>query len=117
MNHSYEAVFVVSPVLSESQVKEAAEEYKGHIVGKGGKVDFSENWGLKRTAYPISGKKTGFYTLLQFQMPPESLKNLDLEFRRDERVIRYLIVKLDKDALDWAKKRRDKRGAKISSGK
>jgi len=107
MNH-YETVFILTPVLSDDQVKEAVKKFRDLITAKGGEVIWEEDWGLKKLAYPIQHKKTGFYHLIEFKMDPEAVKDLDLSFRRDEKVIRHLIVKLDKYAAEWAEKRREK---------
>ncbi len=107
MNH-YETVFILTPVLSDDQVKEAVKKFRDLITAKGGEVIWEEDWGLKKLAYPIQHKKTGFYHLIEFKLAPEAVKDLDLAFRRDERVIRHLVVKLDKYAAEWAEKRREK---------
>jgi small subunit ribosomal protein S6 len=109
MNH-YETVFILNPVLSEEQTKETVLKYEKFLTSKGAKMISKEDWGLKKLAYPIQNKKSGFYHLFQFSSANELVKAIELEFRRDERVMRYLTVKLDKHALAWAEKRikRDK---------
>ena len=62
--------------------------------------------GLRKLAYPIQNKKSGFYHLFEFQIDGEAIQGLEVEFRRDERFMRYLTVKLDKHAVAWAEKRR-----------
>ena len=107
MNH-YETVFILTPVLSDDQVKEAVKKFEDFLTSKGGEIVWKEDWGLKKLAYPIQHKKTGFYHLIEFKLNPEDIKTLDLSFRRDERVMRHLIVKLDKYGAEWAEKRREK---------
>ena len=107
MNH-YETVFILNPVLSDTQIEEAVKKYENLISKLKAKIIVKENWGLKKFAYPIQNKKSGFYHLIEYQGPVEVSKNLEMEFRRDERVMRYLTVKLDKHALDWSVKRRKK---------
>jgi len=107
MNH-YETVFILTPVLSDDQVKEAVKKVEDFLASKGGEIIWKEDWGLKKLAYPIQHKKTGFYHLIEFKIEPDAVKDLDLAFRRDERVMRHLIVKLDKYAAEWAEKRREK---------
>ncbi len=107
MNH-YETVFILTPVLSDDQVKEAVKKFEDFLTSKGGEIIWKEDWGLKKLAYPIQHKKTGFYNLIEFKIEPEAVKDLDLAFRRDERIMRHLIVKLDKYAAEWAEKRREK---------
>lgn len=67
-----------------------------------------EDWGLKKLAYPIQNKKSGFYHLFEFTGSADVVTDFELEYRRDERVMRYLTVKLDKYAVEWAEKRRKK---------
>ncbi len=105
MNH-YETVFILTPVLSEEQMKEAVKKFKGFLTDSGGEIVHEENWGLRKMAYPINKKSTGFYHLLQFKASGEATNRLELEFRRDERVIRFLTVRLEKYALEYAEKRR-----------
>jgi len=107
MNH-YETVFILTPVLSDDQVKETVKKFEDFLTSKGGEIIWKEDWGLKKLAYQIQHKKTGFYHLMEFKLDPEAVKDLDVAFRRDERVMRHLITKLDKYAADWADKRREK---------
>jgi len=111
MNH-YETVFIINPVLSEDQVKEAVQKYADIITSNDGELVDKEDWGLKKFAYTIQNKKSGFYHLFDFIATPEVVHALELEFRRDERVMRYLTVKLDKHAEAWAEKRRERLTAK-----
>ena len=107
INH-YEAVFILTPVLSEPQMKEAVSKFSDLLTQNGGTVIEREEWGLRKLAYPIQGKTTGFYALLQFDVEPSVIATLETEFRRDERVIRFLTVKMDKYAQAYAEKRRGK---------
>ncbi len=107
MNH-YETVFILNPVLSDDQIKETVKKYEDFLVSKGAEMVAKEDWGLKKLAYPIQHKKSGFYHLLEFAAPGEVIEPLELDFRRDERMMRYLTVKLDKHAIAWAEKRRNR---------
>ncbi len=104
----YETVFILTPVLSEIQVEEAAKKHLDYIKENGAKIVHQENWGLKKLAYPIVAKQNGFYYLVEFESEGDLVHKLELEFKRDERVLRYLTVKLDKHAIEWAEKRREK---------
>ena len=106
LNH-YEAAFVLTPVLSEPQMKEAVDKFEKLLVENGGSILNREEWGLKKLAYPIQGKTTGFYALLQFDVEPELIAKLETAFRRDERVLRFLTTRLDKYAFEYAEKRRN----------
>ena len=98
MLKQYETVFIATPVLSEAQMKEAVEKYTKLITENGGEIVNEENWGLRQLAYPIEHKTTGFYYLIEFKATPEFVSTLETQYHRDERIIRYLTVALDKDA-------------------
>ncbi|MFI3297394.1 MAG: 30S ribosomal protein S6 [bacterium] len=107
MNH-YESAFILTPVLSDVQMKEAVEKFRNFLLENGAEIENEELWGLKKLAYPIQKKSTGFYALLQFKAEPELIKKLELQFRREERVIRFLTFRLDKYALEYANRRMNK---------
>ncbi len=107
MNH-YETVFILNPVLSDKQIKETVKKYQDLLKSKGSKFFNKEDWGLKKLAYPIQNKKSGFYHLFEYTSEVDSIAPVEVEFRRDERVMRYLTVKLDKHAVAWAEKRKKK---------
>ena len=107
LNH-YETVFILTPVLSEPQMKETAARFKGFLENGGAKIVNEESWGLKKLAYPIENKTTGFYSLIEFDAEPNLIESLTTQFRRDEKVIRFMITKLDKNAAEYAVKRRSK---------
>ncbi len=106
--NNYETVFIVTPVLSEAQVQEVADKFQGVITENGGQIVNRENWGLKKLAYPIQKKTTGFYFLLEFAAEGDIINKLETQYRRDERVIRFLTFKQDKFAVEYSEKRRAK---------
>ena len=106
LNH-YEAVFILTPVLSDVQMKEAVDKFKAVITDNGGTITNEENWGMRKLAYPIQKKSTGFYALLQFDVEPTVIATLETQFRRDERVLRFLTFRLDKYAFEYAEKRKN----------
>ncbi len=107
MSH-YESVFILNPALSENQVKDAIKKYEKFLKENDCKIVDVENWGLKKLAYSIQKKLSGFYALIDFKCESENnvIDLYETELKRDERVMRYLNVSLDKDANDWAEKRR-----------
>ncbi len=105
LNH-YETVFILTPVLSDAQMKEAVEKFKKLLTDSGATITNEENWGLKKLAYPIQKKSTGFYALLQFDADPTVIDALETSYRRDERVLRFLTFRLDKYAYEYAEKRK-----------
>lgn len=109
MLKQYETVFIATPVLSEQQMKEAVAKYTKLIADNGGEVVYEEDWGLRQLAYPIQHKTSGFYYLIQFKAEPSFIANLETQYFRDERIIRFLTVALDKHAEAYAAKRRENR--------
>ena len=106
--NNYETVFIVTPVLSDAQVQEVADKFQGGITENGGQIVNCENWGLKKLAYPIQKKTTGFYFLIEFAAEGDIINKLETQYRRDERVIRFLTFKQDKFAVEYSAKRRAK---------
>mgnify|MGYP003587976817 CR=1 FL=1 len=106
MLNQYETVFILTPVLSDIQMKEAVQKFKDLILENGGEIVNDENWGLRKLAYPIQKKSTGFYNLVEFKAEPSFVEKLELNYRRDERVIRFLTFKMEKYAVQYSEKRR-----------
>ena len=102
----YETVFILTPVLSDAQMKEAVEKFSKVLNDNGATIVNTEEWGLRKLAYPIQKKSTGFYTLIEFEADPQTIKKLEIAYRRDERVIRFLTFRQDKYAAEYAAKRR-----------
>ena len=111
--NKYETVFILTPVLSDDQMKETVEKFKKVLTDNGGNIENEENRGLRKLAYPIENKNTGFYTLIEFEGDPAIVGKLETAFRRDEKVIRFLTFRLDKYAAEYAVKRRAVRKAKL----
>jgi small subunit ribosomal protein S6 len=115
MVKQYETVFIATPVLSDVQMKEAVAKYTGFIKENGGEVVYEEDWGLKPMAYPIQHKTSGFYYLIQFKADPTFVAQLETQYHRDERIIRFLTVALDKHAVAYAERRRNNKQAKAAA--
>ena len=109
MIKQYETVFIATPVLSEAQMKETVKKYVDYIVSKGGEIVYEEDWGLKQLAYPIQKKTTGFYYLIEFKADTQVIERLETQYRRDERIMRFLTFAMDKHAVAYAEKRRANR--------
>ena len=106
--NQYETVFILTPVLSDEQMKETVAKFKKILTDTNAEILNEETWGLKKMAYAIQKKSTGFYCLLEYKAEPTIVKTLETSFRRDEKVIRFMTVKLDKYAAAYAEKRRNK---------
>jgi len=104
--NQYETVFIVTPVLSADQMKEAVQKYQNYLKDNNAEIVHEENWGIRKLAYPIQKKSTGFYYLIEFKVDGQFISKLETEFKRDERLLRFLTVKLDKHAVTYNEKKR-----------
>ena len=107
--NNYETVFILTPVLSDAQMKEAVEKFKTLLTDKGAEIINEESWGIRKLAYPIDKKSTGFYNMLEFSADPSVIESLEVNFRRDDRVLRFLTTKHDKFSFEYSEKRRRNR--------
>ena len=112
MMNNYETVFITTPVLSENQMKEAVTKFLGILKDSGAEIVHEEDWGLKKLAYPIQKKSTGFYYLIEFKAEGEAIQKLETEYRLDERIIRFLTFKMDKYAVEYSIKKKSKKETK-----
>jgi|ERR1035438_2937465 small subunit ribosomal protein S6 len=108
MLRQYETVFIMTPVLSDEQMKETVDRYQKYLVSKGAEIVYENNWGLRKLTYPIQKKSTGFYHLVEFKANPEVIKDWEIMFKRDEKILRFLTVALEKHALAYNEKKRNK---------
>ena len=104
--NNYETVFILNPVLSEDQAKDTVDKFVKVLKKAGADVINIEQWGLKKMAYPINKKSTGFYNLIEFAAESGVINTLETEYRRDESVMRFLTTVLDKHAVTYNERRR-----------
>jgi small subunit ribosomal protein S6 len=102
----YETVFILTPVLSDQQMKDAVEKFKKVLTEHKAEITHVESWGLRKLAYPVQHKSTGFYHLIEFTADSKTVSALEVEYRRDEKVMRYLTVSLNKHAVVYNEKRK-----------
>jgi len=113
MSNQYETVIIMTPVLSEEQMMETVAKFKKILSDHTGtEIVFENNWGLRKLAYPIQKKNTGFYYLFEYKAPGELIGKLETEFKRDERIMRFLTIALDKHAIAYNEKKRKNAAAK-----
>ncbi len=105
--NQYETVFILTPVLSEIQMKEAVDSFKKVLTDNGAELVNEEHWGLRKLAYPIQHKSTGYYQLFEFKAATDLVATLEIAYKRDERILRFLTTKLDKHAVDYADRRKN----------
>lgn len=104
---NYESVIIFTPVLSDDQLKDAVAKYRQLITEHKGEIVHEENWGLTKLAYPIQKKSTGFYQIFEFKAPGTLIGQLELQFKRDERIMRFLTTALDKHAVVYNQRKRN----------
>ena len=109
---NYESVIILTPVLSDEQMKETVAKYRQLIIDNGGQMVHEDNWGLCKLAYPIQKKTTGYYFLFEFTGEGPIVEALETQYRRDERIIRFLTFRQDKYAVEYSEKRRNKLAGK-----
>jgi len=104
----YEVTFIVDPVLSGDEIKATAQSYNDHLTSNGCTIINIDEMGLRQLAYPIKRRTSGIYYCVEFQAPTgEMINNFELVFRRDERIIRFLTVALDKYGVKYNEDKRN----------
>ncbi|HCK22799.1 MAG TPA: 30S ribosomal protein S6 [Bacteroidetes bacterium] len=104
--NQYETVIVLTPVLSDDEAKRSLDVYKEMLTGLGAEMVHEERWGLKQLAYPIKKKTTGIYFVIEYKADANVVAKLELQFNRDEQMLRYLTIRLDKFSLDYNERKR-----------
>ena len=116
MLNNYETVFIMTPVLSDDQMKEAVVKFQKLLKEKGAEIIHEDHWGLRKLAYPIQKKTSGFYHLIEFKSEGSLINELEVAFKRDERILRFLTVALDKHAVAYNEKKRVNKAAAAAAG-
>ena len=106
MQNQYETTIIVTPILTDEQYKETIDTYKKFLKDNGCEIVFDESWGLKKLAYPIQKKNNGYYFTMEFKADSTFVNKLETEFKRDDRILRFLNVKLDKYGIDYNERKR-----------
>ncbi|GAB2598386.1 30S ribosomal protein S6 [Spirosoma areae] len=105
--NNYETVFILTPVLSDAQMKDAVDKFRKVLTENGAELVHEDNMGLRKLAYPIQHKNTGYYQLFEFKAPGTIIEKLNTEYLRDERIIRHLTISLDKHAVAYNDRKRN----------
>ena len=103
---NYELMVIFTPVLSEEEFKLAQKNYVDFITAGDGSIVHSNPWGLKSLAYPVQKKTTGIYWVMEYVAPSNMNEKLKIQLLRDEQVLRHIVIKLDKYAVEYNKKKR-----------
>ncbi|GAB4091080.1 30S ribosomal protein S6 [Flaviaesturariibacter terrae] len=104
--NNYELMVIFTPVLSDDEFKAAQRKYTALVTDNGGQIVGENPWGLKSLAYPIQKKTTGLYWVMEYTAPSDFNEKLKIQLLRDESVLRHLLTKLDKYAVEYNNKKR-----------
>ena len=91
--NKYEAMYIVTPEMEDEAIKGVIEKFSGIITANGGAIEKTDEWGRKKLAYPIDYKTEGYYVLVNFAAAPELPRELERNFRNDESILRYMVVR------------------------
>lgn len=95
---NYESVFIVRPSAgAEAELTAIIDKYSGVITTHQGEIAGVDRWGLQKLAYTINKETQGFYLLLRYTMSPEGIKEMERQLRIDDRILKFLTVKLTAD--------------------
>jgi small subunit ribosomal protein S6 len=99
--NNYELMVIFTPVLSEEEFKAAQKKYIDMVIADGGNTVHSNPWGLKSLAYPVQKKTTGIYWVYEYEAASSFNEKMKIAMLRDEQIMRHLMTKLDKNAVEY----------------
>lgn len=111
LKNRYEFTYIITPVLSDEQIKDTVRRVNNVIESNGGKVTDVEEWGSRRLAYQLNKKRNGYYVNLYFEAPGESIPRLERSMEIDDNILRYLTLRMDKKMIQHYEMRRKKAAA------
>jgi small subunit ribosomal protein S6 len=100
----YESAILINAALEDNQIENVINRVKEFITTNGGLIRDFENWGRKRLAYPVEKSKIGYYAIFRFDAPGSIVSKLERFYNLDEHILRYLTIKLSKEALEQIEK-------------
>jgi len=109
----YETVIIINPVLSEDQNKKTLDKYRKFLKSNGAEILHEHNWGLRQLAYPIKAKNNGYYYIYEYKAEGDVISKLEIEYKRDENILRFLTVALDKHGIAFNEYRRNRDGITV----
>ena len=109
--NNYETVFIMTPVLSDDQMRETVKKFTKTLKDHKAKIGNEEYWGLKKLKYAIQKKNTGFYYFIEFEAEGDTVADLEVQFKRVERIMRWITVRLEKYSIALADRRRKRLSA------
>ena len=106
MRRIYEELFIVRPDATDEEIDPLIEQLTTLISGKGGNVDKSEKWGIRKLAYRVKKRNEGFYILLQFTAEPEAVSEVERRLRVSDLVMKFITVRIDEKLKKIEKRRK-----------
>ncbi|HMN48214.1 MAG TPA: 30S ribosomal protein S6 [Ignavibacteriaceae bacterium] len=100
----YESAILINAALDDQQIESIITRVKDLITNNGGEIRELENWGRKRLAYPVEKSKIGYYAIFRFDAPGDIVAKLERAYSLDEQILRFVTLKLSKDALEQIEK-------------
>lgn len=114
MRH-YETTFILDPVLKNEEISDTVTGFESFLKEAGAEIVHVEKWGLRQLAYPINKRSSGLYFTIEFSVPTGAIiERLEINYRRNERVMRFLTIALDKYGVKYNS---DKRAGLIGKKK
>lgn len=104
---NYETVFVLTPVLTSEQIEGIIQKFRNFLLEKGVQIVHEQEIGLKKLSYPIQHKHTGIYHFIEFKAATDVIIDLEIAYRRDENIIRFLTCALDKHGVEYNQRKRE----------
>ena len=99
-NH-YETAVIINAALDDEQIEAVVAKITGIITDGGGEISETEKWGRKRLAYTINKNRIGYYVIYRFEAPVDLIAELERLMKIDESVVRFLTIRLEKEALEY----------------
>ena len=112
---NYELMVIFTPVLSEDDYKAAQSKFIDFVTSNGGAIVHQDAWGLRTMAYPIAKKTTGLYFVMEYTAPSEMNAKMEIQMNRDEQIIRHMVTRLDKDAVAYNLRKRNKNANQVAA--
>ncbi|HTP88182.1 MAG TPA: 30S ribosomal protein S6 [Bryobacteraceae bacterium] len=110
----YEELFIVRPNATDEEIDPLVEQVSQVITSRGGAVDKSDKWGVRKLAYRLQKQSEGYYILLQFSATPETVKEVERRLRVSDLVMKFITVRIDEKLkkIEKRKKSREKRASR-----
>ena len=90
--NKYESIVIINPNVDEAGLKALEDKFTG-LINENGKVESYENMGKKKLAYEVKKNKEGFYVLINFEAKPDSITELERNYRITDEVIKFIVVR------------------------